>query len=386
MVQINDELLDGLCGKDLIAFGTGKVGKAVIPYLSRCDRLRLCGVTNSSISDDKEVMFGKTGLAMRSIDQWKCRFPEATILITALKPRMQREIFEVCQNAGFQDVKFISMELMRAIRLAEIEESARQVGSPFAEESDHILLDRIRLMHPSKFGEHELSFWNEVSEFILPTLYPDWAVPENEEGPYEWGKCMLSHGDVVLDCGANLGMYSAYAAAKGCTAYAFEPTMELLPMIERHGALNGGNVIPIEAAVSNETGKTSFYICKNSSEANSLIAGCAEKTCETLEEMEEVQVGTITIDDFVREKGLTRVDFIKADIEGAERYMLQGAKETLRRFAPNLSICTYHLPDDKETLTKIILDANPNYEIEYRWKKLFAYVAERNSGEGGSIQ
>jgi uncharacterized protein Usg len=46
----------------------------------------------------------------------------------------------------------------------------------------------------------------------------------------------------------------------------------------------------------------------------------------------------------------------------------------LKTYAPKLAICTYHLPDDKEVLTKLILQANPNYKIEYRWKKLYAFV------------
>ncbi len=70
------------------------------------------------------------------------------------------------------------------------------------------------------------------------------------------------------------------------------------------------------------------------------------------------------------------MDFIKADIEGAERKMLKGAKETLRKYAPKLSICTYHLPDDKEVLTKIILEANPAYIITYKWDKLYAYIPD----------
>ena len=78
--------------------------------------------------------------------------------------------------------------------------------------------------------------------------------------------------------------------------------------------------------------------------------------------------------------GLERVDFIKADIEGAERLMLKGAQETLRRFAPKLSICTYHLPDDKEVLEALIKQANPHYVIEHRWQKLYAHVPERQRG------
>ena len=71
---------------------------------------------------------------------------------------------------------------------------------------------------------------------------------------------------------------------------------------------------------------------------------------------------------------LTHVDFIKADIEGYERYMLEGAQETLRRFAPKLALCTYHFPDDPEVLAALITKANPAYRIVQRRAKLYASV------------
>ena len=85
-------------------------------------------------------------------------------------------------------------------------------------------------------------------------------------------------------------------------------------------------------------------------------------------------VETITLDDFVKENNLERVDFIKADIEGFERNMLSGAQETLKNFAPKLALCTYHLPDDPEVMTKLIMQANPNYKIVYGKKKLYASI------------
>ena len=56
--------------------------------------------------------------------------------------------------------------------------------------------------------------------------------------------------------------------------------------------------------------------------------------------------------------------------------MLLGAKKTLQDFAPKLALCTYHLQDDKDVLTKIILEANPNYTIKYTRHKLFAAVIQ----------
>lgn len=88
----------------------------------------------------------------------------------------------------------------------------------------------------------------------------------------------------------------------------------------------------------------------------------------------EEDVSLMTVDEFVEENDIPHIDFIKADIEGAERNMLMGATRVLKEFAPKLSICTYHLPDDKDVLEKIIKDANPDYVVEHKYKKLYAYV------------
>ena len=85
-------------------------------------------------------------------------------------------------------------------------------------------------------------------------------------------------------------------------------------------------------------------------------------------------VPAITLDAFVERNNIEHVDFIKADIEGAERNMLRGATRILKEFAPKLSICTYHLPDDPQVLREIILNANPKYRIVEKIKKMYAYV------------
>jgi hypothetical protein len=68
------------------------------------------------------------------------------------------------------------------------------------------------------------------------------------------------------------------------------------------------------------------------------------------------------------------VDFIKADMEGAERDMLKGATNVLKTFALKPAICTCHLPDDSEVLENIIKEANPAYTVVHLRHKLFAAV------------
>jgi FkbM family methyltransferase len=84
-----------------------------------------------------------------------------------------------------------------------------------------------------------------------------------------------------------------------------------------------------------------------------------------------------TLDAFVESNGIERIDFIKADIEGAERDMLKGATRVLRDFAPKLAICTYHLPDDPAVLEGIIKSANPGYKVVHLRHKLFACVVKK---------
>ena len=70
-----------------------------------------------------------------------------------------------------------------------------------------------------------------------------------------------------------------------------------------------------------------------------------------------------TIDKMVGELRLDRVDFIKMDIEGAERKALVGARDTVARFKPRMAISMEHLPDDFETFTAVIAKLWPDLKI-----------------------
>jgi hypothetical protein len=59
-----------------------------------------------------------------------------------------------------------------------------------------------------------------------------------------------------------------------------------------------------------------------------------------------------TLDRVVQQAGLTRLDVLKCDVEGAELAALRGGAETIRRFRPHLII-----------------------EIEQRWTARYAYDA-----------
>jgi FkbM family methyltransferase len=174
-------------------------------------------------------------------------------------------------------------------------------------------------------------------------------------------------GDVVLDLGAWIGDFSAYAAKKGATCYAFEPSSETIKLLERTKELNKASdgeiiIVPFGAGAKSET---LHFKNAESSTGSRFVDGDDDTDTESIE--------VVALDDWVRENNL-RVDFIKADIEGAERDMLSGAAELLRTQAPTLSLCTYHYRDDPQIMRELILKANPEYKIIQKRMKLFAYV------------
>ncbi|GHT39047.1 hypothetical protein AGMMS49965_04040 [Bacteroidia bacterium] len=192
------------------------------------------------------------------------------------------------------------------------------------------------------------------------------------EGPYGYVDgtfdVTVKKGDVVIDAGAWIGDFSAYAASKGAIAYAFEPIEETYRWLCKTRDLNTeGQIHPIKKGLGSSECELKMTLVAGNSMANR-----AHNEDDNGVSSEKVKI--TTLDKFVEENKLTRVDFIKSDIEGAERDMLRGATKVLQKFAPKLAICTYHLPDDPEVLEKIILDANPKYKVVHLRHKLMAAV------------
>jgi len=81
---------------------------------------------------------------------------------------------------------------------------------------------------------------------------------------------------------------------------------------------------------------------------------------------EEIDKGNFdVIDELVAEQKLSRVDFIKMDIEGAEKNALKGARATLNHFRPHMSISSEHLPDDVQKIPAVVREIEPAYRLEY---------------------
>lgn len=166
---------------------------------------------------------------------------------------------------------------------------------------------------------------------------------------------LIKKNDYVLDVGANTGLYSLFFSrlvTDTGKVFAFEPGSETyLNLIDNLELNNVHNIDCIKAALSNEVGEAflTSYDEKTLAFQGDSFKYISKHNSQVSDELGD-KIQTLTIDSFVEEKSLSRVDFIKIDVEGAEKLVLEGAIETLKKFRP-----------------KII------YECSNAWSKRFSY-------------
>lgn len=161
-------------------------------------------------------------------------------------------------------------------------------------------------------------------------LYGDWESYDSRE----FIRALKPDG-VVLDIGAYFGYYSMLAcryAGPQASVYAFEPFPKSFAMLEENKRLNGfDSMVCVNLAISDQPAEWSFRVAPTSNlGSGGLTSNPSPKGSN--------RVTATTVDHFVAEKGLDRVDLIKMDVEGAEVRALAGAEKTLRRFRPVMMV------------------------------------------------
>ena len=175
-----------------------------------------------------------------------------------------------------------------------------------------------------------------------------WLQPGNETsraifltGRYEPNEfCVLDRallpGMTFVDVGANMGLYSLFAAKKVLPqgwVLALEPSSREYELLKRNVQLNGlQNVRALRVAASDRSGTAELLIAPLKNAGHNTLGAFGYDTA--LERKEVVPLERL--DDVMRKEGVQRVEVIKIDVEGAELLVLRGAVETLRRFHPLL--------------------------------------------------
>jgi FkbM family methyltransferase len=195
-----------------------------------------------------------------------------------------------------------------------------QAASQMVREEDGLYL------YDTPLGSWWLSQKDDL--FSIATL-----LAEQEQDIYgRPGGLGVRSGDVVVDAGAHVGLFTRTALRAGASrVITFEVTPDSNRALRRNLAaeIAAGKVTVIEKGVWFEESTLPLVIVDRCSACNSVSHPWLPAT---------VEVPLTTIDRAVEELDLERVDFIKLDIENAEANALRGARRTLVEYQPRVAV------------------------------------------------
>jgi FkbM family methyltransferase len=154
-----------------------------------------------------------------------------------------------------------------------------------------------------------------------------------EEAEIAFIETLLKPGMTAIDAGAHHGLYTLLASkrvGRRGRVIAFEPSPRERNRLQRHLWLNRCKNVNVQScALGDERREADLFLAEGREDwCNSLRA--PQINAPTV----AVRVEVERVDDVLEKLGVTRVDFIKLDIEGAELSFLQGARTTLALSRP----------------------------------------------------
>lgn len=165
---------------------------------------------------------------------------------------------------------------------------------------------------------------------------------------YYLARANIGNGGVVIDAGAFDGQVTLFFACKvGLTGkvIAIEPDEQNIVKLRKNISINRScnNITIMDELLWSKAEWVDF--CAQGNVASSVLWKPEGKAIS--------QRLTTTIDVIVRSMMLSRVDFIKMNIEGAEIKAIEGASDTIRRFRPDFAIASNHLVGGKYTFSAV---------------------------------
>ena len=175
-----------------------------------------------------------------------------------------------------------------------------------------------------------LPFREKLSLLMPPSLFYRWRIAEEaRSGEPELAILdeLVPRGGVALDIGANQGIFAYALSDIADRVIAVEPNPDYAFFARW---MLRGRAEVLELALSNESGNATFYVPISDQGMILHFAGSLKRTHSQFPNIKTHNVEVRRLDDF----GFTDVRFIKADVEGSEREVLEGARATIARDRP----------------------------------------------------
>lgn len=197
----------------------------------------------------------------------------------------------------------------------------------------NLTLDQYEKLNPRCEIEHE----GVRMTFMTPSVFTRWRVDsiyQKEPWTLEW-IATFKEGETLLDCGANVGMYTIWAAAtRGVRVVALEPESQNYALLNKNIMANGltEKVRAYCMGLSDATGMFDLHMADmRVGGSNHAVGEALNFKLEPLRPVFAQGCIAYKLDELVNSGAFSVPDHIKIDVDGIEHKIIVGARETLRR-------------------------------------------------------
>lgn len=326
--------IEEMQGKSIVLFGAGRVGFSAYEHI---------------VNDGYRV----TAFADNNVNKWR---DEKINEIPIISPECIQEnavVIITVQASNYNYIKH-QLSMIHAKYYTYAEYVIRKKFDKFEYVYNNLLSDDCSKMVYCKL----MLAYLEGDISLLREIYTS----EQYFAPYEMKK--INKDEVFMDIGAYVGdtveqfIWKRSAIFKAIIAFepvrtTYKALMTRMKRLEREWAIEEGKIRIIQMAVGNQNGMVGF--------SNKNLAPECRMALSNEEHACEIQV--TTLDDFVKSQSI-QPTFVKADIEGEEKNLILGAKETVSLYKPLLAICVYHNVDDLYEIPILINSINNEYRMK----------------------
>jgi FkbM family methyltransferase len=174
----------------------------------------------------------------------------------------------------------------------------------------------------------------ELARDTFPSLWLQWHLarrPKSAEVELGFLSRIVRRGDITVDVGANLGLYTRALARQSRKVHAFEPSPHMAEFLRRTSA---SNVAVHEMALSDRGGDAELLIPRERGELSYSLASLEPDIARSAADVTSHKVPLARLDDVVHED----VAFVKIDVEGHELSVLAGASGLFERGRPSFLV------------------------------------------------
>ncbi|WP_075721656.1 FkbM family methyltransferase [Roseburia sp. 499] len=344
--QNNDAKLEG---KEIVIFGSGVNGAWVYEQLMKKKSKIICFLDDKHFEKRNEVPV----MNEKQLQEADLNLEEIIVIVSFYVKSEEKynEIKERLQKIGFREENIVHF-------VEAFMESYFDKELLVSQEKE------IELAYSRLEEEESRRVFENYIKAIVGGNAEEFSKPVNEEQYFDKDIIKdVREGTYFVDCGAYIGdTFESFQKQKLKLNYiGFEPDINNFNILSDRVKCCETEYHPVlfPCATSKENALVSFSYSEEKSDS----PGSA--ICES----GNVTVPGVALDTVI--SGLP-ISYIKMDIEGAEYDSLQGAEQIIRKYHPDLAICTYHKTDDIWRLINLVYSFNHNYQFYLRSYYLFS--------------